>query len=198
MEKSNLFFQFTLIIFILTIYACSENLPEPQVMLKEKDKEVFASSDPYYAASARSFTGRDSLQGIAFKSKVTGNYIIDFSDLAPKMILEGDGKATHLAHVKVFLSHNIVNENTIEDGEINYKSAKGDEISGTYEGKLDFVSSNDSYIFTIREEITSGTGRFDGVVGVINTSGILNADGSFSYSSDGWLSNTKSNKNKNK
>jgi hypothetical protein len=194
--KNFIHFSFTLI--TLIIIACSEELPDPDVSNRDKDQVLNEAHDFNKVSFARSFTGRDSLQGIAFMSKGSGNYLNSNSGLSSNVVLEGSGKATHMAQINVIRNHSIINKTLIAEGEIKYLSAKGDELSGSYEGDQVLENNNGTINFRLREEITEGTGRFEGVVGVINTTGTLNPDGTFTYNSVGWLSNNKSNKQKTK
>ena len=196
MKNFKLFIPYLLIPGTLLIYSCRENAPEPQSLIK--NKKSHETYDLPVSNAVGFFTGRDSLQGISFMAKVTGSYQTDNLSLSPKLILEGNGKATHLSFVKVYRSHNILSESLIENGEIRYVGAQGYELSGIYEGSRGPTNNDGSFNFETREEITEGTGKFNGVVGIINTKGVIYPDETFSYRSDGWLSNIKSNKQKNR
>lgn len=191
---------FLLVFTVLLMIACSENFPEPdqpaermggssltdQVLAEKKGQDA-----------SRSFTGRDSV-GIAFKARVSGIFFTPEEDECKKMILEGSGKATHLAHIRVERSHCITEDFRITDGEFTYIGFKGDKIFGTYKGTRGPTRRDGSFTFEVKEEMTGGTGRFAGVEGKATVTGIYYPDDDqFSYTSDGWLLNTNANRQNN-
>ena len=187
------FFLFNLLYLILFISGCNEDSLEPEILEAPSDvsqlEEGISAEKKSFKNSRFSFTGRDSI-GVAFKAKVAGT----FTDFSEDELWEGNGngKATHLAHIRVERSHWVTGD-LIENGEVTYFGFKGDALYGTYEG---FVQSNSdgSFAFEVVEEITRGTGRFEEVVGKLTTTGTMQLDGTFSYTSDGWLLNTHANK----
>lgn len=187
---------FSLILLVLAMFGCSESLIEPEVPAKEREKSQFTEkelADQKSFITTSRFTGRDSLQGVTFKAKVSGTFSNVQEGVCQDMKLEGYGKAAHFGHVRVVRSHCII-ETGIANGEFLYTGAKGDEIYGTYEGRRSPMDSNGSFTFELEEKITGGTGRFAEVTGSLTTTGTFYPNEGFSYVSDGWMLNTNSNK----
>jgi hypothetical protein len=70
------------------------------------------------------------------------------------------------------------------------REVKSLKLTAMYKGTRGPTDSNGAFTFEVREEITAGTGRFEGVVGIVTSTGIIHQNQFFSYSSDGWLLNT--------
>lgn len=195
MSTLTLFSRFSLILLMLVMIGCSESLIEPEEP-DSHSRESLLTEEELAAKkgfmTSRRFTGRDSF-GIAFKARISGTYSSLSGDESMTVMLEGNGKATHLAHTHVVRSHFMTKDN-ITDGEVKYIGFKGDEILGIYEGSRGQNNRDGSFTFEVVEEITDGTGRFEGVEGKITTTGVFHQDGTFSYTSDGWLLNTRANK----
>jgi hypothetical protein len=207
MKRFNQIVRLILITVALSVFGCSENLPEPQHPVDGNGVlpgEIIKMESDRGNAARLPFTGRDSIKGFAFKIWITGTY----TQTNDEMFLDGTGHATHMGNVSILQSHFVTGRDSIVGGLFRYvvingekeddviieRSAKEDEVTGTYKGVLGLVESDGSRTFELREEITSGTGHFDGVIGIINIEGVLYPDGTFSFVSDGWMLNTHANK----
>lgn len=207
MKKLNQLSILFLMLFTLFIFSCSENVPEPPLSTGNSDDGVsnLANDHDRSNAARLAFTGRDSILGFAFKTWASGNVIFKDNEIDMK----GEGRATHMGNIDIFRSHSIaeftgrdsiiggefiyVVANTSDDDVIIESRKKQDKVSGTYKGVIE-EHPDGSFSFEIREEIDTGTGHFEGVIGVLTTIGQINSNGKFSYTSDGWMLNTHANK----